>query len=419
MGFLKGLRKAFLYTVDGVENEEEVEKNIDSKDKPLPKVRLNIGDPLRRMRDLKEDTMNTIKNNAQNRRPVVTDYTIDLIYQSMHKNVERIVGKSMPVEEAKIVYKKFLEQKITDESYYSDLDLEYVKALVSYIKELKSMHRVPNYDKDELIKSITDNKYFLNMLEILDIQYEQSVMDYCIERSYIICGFSYDKESNILEELADNHVPFFSVRINDTEFLILNEVKTLITDKHSTVDKREYVTSKLKPFFNRYVKDNDIQLSILAVVIELFKDLDLTEEEDTVVNPIPAMSDIVKEDKEDNPIETLSNQVNDILPTLGIDEEFEDTEVDNEVLSAMDILGIVGEDLPSEPSELSIKFETYKTMADPRNPSITMDDLDKAIEEIHEFERIGETLTLGQFKIFEQLKGRLNLLKSLSLEDGD
>lgn len=383
MSFLDSLRKMFIYT--GELDDEHSSDNIKPEVKPQTKPRLDIGNPIQRIKDVKVEAMSAIRNSGYNSKPSVTEFTKNLIYESMYKSIEPTVGKSKPLVEAKILFRRFLEEKVTDEAMYSDEDLEYITALVSYIKKLKSIGSSVSTTRDELIEVIKNSPYFLNMMEILDIRYEYDFIQYFCDCSYIMCGCQYKNKGNLLGYLKSVKTPYFALHIGDAAFYILNEVSSIISDEDTDEKKREYIVSKCSPFINRYVITKNVDVRVLYIVVELFKHLE-------VVTTSPT------ESKQEIPISEVKKQ-----PPI-TDEEIHEKIFEGSKKQVHDPI----QDLKQQ-SEFITK---YAPLADGRNPNVTVEELEKAIEEIDkiiffEFEDLSDE----ENKIYQTIKARLRLLK--------
>lgn len=288
MSFLDRLKETFTYRLDTDDGEKD-----DKEPKPN-KPRLNIGDPLQRLKDVKDVSTKFIKDHTSiEQKSVTSDYTKKLVYTSIYNNVEKKLKRGKPVEEARILFRRFLEEKVTDEARYSDLDLEYIKEVVSYCKALKRITPKDSTSKENVVNSIITSPYFLNIVEILDTHFGYHMMaDFC-EKSYIVCGYSYCSNNGI-DVLSKLPNPTFKIEINDSFFVLLKEVQGLISNESSVEEKTKYVSDKVNPFFNRYVISNDIPLSRLMMLVELFESLSIVV--DTEVSTRTEQSKDIAED---------------------------------------------------------------------------------------------------------------------------
>lgn len=388
MSFMDRLKKTFLYT-GGAEDNSEPERREERVQEEKPKPRLDIGNPMQRIRDIKDTTVNAFKNSQPSSKQVLSDYTKSLVYEAYHNVVESRIGKGKPLVEAKLLYKRFLEEQVTDEAMYTDVDLEYIKALVKYIRELKSIRISNGVNRDSIADDIANHAYFLNIVEVLDVQHGYAMMKYFCEVSYVICGFSYKgKGTNILS----TKVPHFYMNINDSTFVLLNEVKTLVSDDSPLEDKKSYIIDKVSPLFLRYVILNDIPDELLYSILTTFNNL-------TEGTTTPSKE-----------VWTTRSNHDGAVTIVG---EVTEPELSEEEIQARMFAGIQNDINPITTLRRESKFSNiYSELADPRNPNVTLEDLEDAVEEINKMlESEDFELSPSEFKIFSTIKGRLKMMK--------
>lgn len=391
MGLKEVLKKTFLYT--GETQTSEYSKKEETLEKFIQrKPRVDIGNPLQRIKDIKDSTINTFKNSQSNSKNVLSDYTKSLLYEAMHNVVETKVRKGKPLVEAKLLYKRFLEDQVTDEGMYSDVDLEYVKALVRHIKELKTTKAPEELSLNSITDLIANHKYLLNIIEVLDIEAGYSMMNYFCELSYVICGFSYRGKDNKLSSILPIKVPHFYLNINDSTFILLNEVSSLISDESPLQEKKNYIIDKVSPLFLRYVILNEVSIDLLYTLLHMFNKLDKsTLEYDDNYYPISKLDHVD------------SVQV--------IQEEVE--ELSEEYIQAKMFYGIQNDVNPiTVLHKESVFSNVYSELADPRNPDVTVEELEEAVSDINKMIETQEfELSPLEFKMFSTIKGRLKMMR--------
>lgn len=382
MGFLDKLKDMFIYTGDDYTKVSDK----DNKDNTVVSTRLDVGNPLRRIKNIKDDLTGSIKSNSSIAKMTMSNHTKTLIYNSLHYKVEEIVQKGKPIEEARMLYRRFLEDHVTDEALYSDLDLEYIKALVRTIRYLKSYHISKSLVQDDVIKDIISSPRFLNIIELLEIQYGYKMMEYFCENSYIICGYRYNRVDNSFGNINAMKLPHFKLDINDSTYILLNEVKSLVSDDSSTESKEEYIISKVVPFFKRYVILNEVPTTTLMIALDIFG----SREEETIVEDKSIIYDNI------------------IVDTV------EETITDEEIQKRM-FEGISRESGPVEQLNKESKFiNLYKPLSDPRNPDVSLEELKDAIKDIDSMMFIDDyDLSKEEFEIYNSIKSRLNILNSI------
>lgn len=368
MSFLQNLKKIFTYT-----GEEDTEEDVSVEgigNKEEKKFRIDISNPLSKAKDLKNSTMEAVKNNKNNRRRTISNRTKDLMYTFYHISIEKDVNKGKPLEEAKLLYKRFLEDKITEESMYSDLDLEYIKALVSMLKGNNKTFSEENVDLKEVCKMITESKYFLNIVELLDIQHGYKFMDYACERSYVVCDYVYHDKVNLVDDLIKSlNNTCFKLDVEHISFVLLNEVKSLIYNESSEEQKKKYVLSKITPFFNRYVDESQISITLLYRLYSLFY---IIENQASINNKVEETID--DKQVEEKVFEVISNEI-DSVQKLKNNSQF---------------------------------INLYKPLADSRNPDVTIEELEEAVNSIRGMAISGDyELSQEEFKIFKDIELRL------------
>ena len=397
MSFIESLRKAFIYTGNDEDNQES--NNTAEKNKSnLQKCRTDIGNPIKRMKDIKTEAMSYIRESTKNSKPAITEYTKSLIYQGLHYEVEKRIGKNKPFIEAKMLYRRFLEDKVTDEALYSDEDLEYVKVLVSYIKELRFALSVDSNDLDNAIESIIDNKYFLNIVEVLDIYYEKEFMKTFLDISYIVCGCQYKSDESVLGYVKSIKTPYFPVVIGDTTFYLLNEVSSLINDESEDY-KRKYISLKFIPFFDRYIRMNNVDVRCLYPISMIFKNV-IEYEIYNENNPITS----TKEEKSSTKDNTDKVDV-------------EDNSAQSKLINQKEVHEEMFKDVQKSTPIDNLKNESdfinkYAHLADGRNPNVSKEDLKNAIVSIERlmFEEMYD-LNPNEERIYNTLKTRLRLME--------
>lgn len=372
MGFLDSLRKTFIYSGNNLDDSEKEIDIIEDGD-IANKFRIDVTNPLKRAKSFKGEATKIFSSLNSNDKKVISIYTKNLIYDSMHKEVEYRVKKNKPNIEARILYKRFIEDQITDEAVYSDEDLLYIKSLVSVIRELKAGKFVTINDREEIINQFLCNKFLLHMCEVLDVKYGYNFMEYACNLSYIICGYSYN---GALVSSDKMNLPYFVISIEEMKFAILNEVKSLISEESSDEDKLEYIVAKIAPFFNRYCIINEVPLVILSNILWLFREPVIDEESMSVVKK-----------------ETIKNMVVEESVTINsLEDEFE----------------------INTPVEVLKFINLYGGLADPRNSSVSIEELEESISDIEEIMKERE-LTMEEFKIYKSLMFKLKLREGSEL----
>lgn len=403
MSFLESLKKAFVYTGNDDDNQESNNTPEENKNN-IQKCRTDIGNPIKRMKDIKTEAMSYIRESTKISKPVVTEYTKSLIYQGLHNEVEKRIGKNKPFVEAKMLYRRFLEDKVTDEALYSDEDLEYVKVLVSYIKELRFALSVDSNDLDNTIESIINNKYFLNIVEVLDIYYDKEFMKTFLDSSYIVCGCQYKNNESVLGYVKSIKTPYFPVVIGDTTFYLLNEVSTLINDESEEDYKRKYISLKFIPFFDRYIRLNNIDVRTLYPLSMIFKNV--IEYEETHPTTSNASTKEVKSFSDNKPISTSNEKVIE-----------EDNSAQSKLLKQKEVHEEMFKDLDKTTPIETLKKESrflskYSHLADGRNPNVSKEELRMAIVTIERlmFEEMYD-LSPTEEEVYRTLKTRLRLME--------
>lgn len=300
MSFLDTIKKLFVY--NGSDEESDATKNTEDV-----KPRLNITNPLERAKDMVAQGTDVVKKVTESienyNKPEFTTSTKDLIYTSLYNSIENVCKEGKPIQEAKLLFKRFLEDQITNEDMYSTEDLVYLSELVKLIKSFNSVeYKKAINDIKEVSLLIIESAYFLNIIETLDITFNLNLMDALCKSSYVIAGHSY-------LGLQSKNNQCFSINIKGHSFYLMNEVKELITDESVLSFKIEYITKKIKPFFERVITSNGVDISKLYVVYNLFKNLGDTTTVGTVVE-----EPIVKPEVKEAPVEeVVKTTVQDVI----------------------------------------------------------------------------------------------------------
>lgn len=366
--FIDSLKKMFIYngTDDEADEQEEttVEKQTPSvKEKP----RINLTNPIERIKDMKESAAAKISD-VQAKKKSMSDYTKDIIYDGLFYAVEQNLKLGMPVQEARLLFKRFLEEQITDESMYSSTDMKYINELVEHIRYLKAIKCGDNDSILSLSCDIVESNYFLNIVEVLDTKYSLGCMDYCIEHSYVMCGYSYKNNSN-LKTISDSAV--FPLHINDSTFFLLKEVASLIKDEDSIENKKEYIRLKISPYFDKFIVSNEVDVDILKAVITIFNNASMLNGSTTV------------EDNADSA--TVEDE-----PTVAT----ETPTVEHQPVKTV---------AASEPTQEDYFVSLYLEMAKPDNLTVTIEELEEAINDIKESVDAGKVLNEHENHIYQSL----------------
>ena len=406
MSFLEKVKRHFLVGLpenDNVDSNKEANNNDNIQDTQKEinhnKLRLDIGNPIKRIKSIKAEAVESFRNSTTNQSPTVTLFTKNLIYTSLGEMVEKKVNKGKPIEEVRLLFKRFLEDQIIDENMYSNEDLIYIKGLVSVIKDIKSNKDNLN---DNTIESIITNRYFLNFVEIFDIYYGNTFMDYAIEMSYIICGYAYNKDA-LVNYIDKVKTPCFKLDIDNSSYLLLNEVQGIINNESPIEDKRSYVINKVSSFFERYLIKNEIPLESLLPLINIFNNINSYLEPKKVTRPI-----------NENTIRKLKQEMNDedIQEEMfkNISSEIKENHSDSIVKqpTIQDPMSAV-DSVKKLKSELNF-IDIYGPLADPRNYNITVEDLESALIDIEEMKSEGFTPNEKESIIIKRIEARLSIL---------
>lgn len=389
MSFMEKLKKTFLYT-GGYDETSEPDRREESDEEVIQKPRLNIGNPMQRVKDIKEVTIGAFKSSQINSKPILSDYTKSLMYESMHNVVESRVRKGKPLVEARLLYRRFLEEQVTDEAMYSDIDLEYIKALVKHIRELKAMTAPESIERSDLADAIANHTHLLNIIEVFDVQAGYDMMKYFCEVSYVICGFSYRGKDNKFNNILPTKVPHFYMNINDSTFILLNEVQSLISEESPLEDKKNYIIDKVSPLFLRYVILNDVPADLLYTILTMFNNLNMDSN--------PGVQELHTTSTSQNTVPVATQETQ---------------ELSDEDIQAKMFAGIQNDVNPITTLKRQSTFSNlYNELADPRNPDVTIEELEEAISDIEEMMESDDfELSQEEFKVFSTIKGRYNMMK--------
>ena len=214
MGFLDSLKKVFTYTGEVEPTLAEKAESSVKPDKTSVKnlvfgVRKDVTNTLNRLKDSKELVVTEIQDKLNlDRTDVISEETKDVIYQALYNKVESAVKKNKPFVETRLLFKRFLEEEVVEEEFYSDDDLVYIKSLVKCLQELKDEASTSTAVAADLITEVIDNPNILEMVELLDKFYCTSMYDYIVKSSYVLCGVGYSHDS-LTSIINRAHVPVF------------------------------------------------------------------------------------------------------------------------------------------------------------------------------------------------------------------
>ena len=300
MSFVERLKDRFLYTGDGIKEAPK-----EAPEKPFKFPRVNLSDPVKRMSEVKEEAFNTIKQ-KQEELYSVTEHTKDLIYRGYYNEVDKGVEKHIPFEEARLLFKRYLEDEVFDESEYTNVDLAYLNQMIAITKNLRSYDSLTHSGDEErnsIIDRVVSSKYLPEILEVLKCSYKINAIDYVCTKGYIICGYSYN-DSRLSNIVTDIKKPYFCISLYDTKYYALKDVESIINDGSTEEEKREYLISKFGYFFHKFIIDEDIPTRVLCVLDTIFnKWLDLP-----VVSVEPKSEDKQEQQEDTTPINKLKTQ---------------------------------------------------------------------------------------------------------------
>lgn len=392
MSFMDTLKKTFLYTGDEKDDSQEAPKKEKSskklKDKrDLPGIRFDVTNPLKRVMDTKNDAVNCIKNSSICNSSVITDGTKELIYEAFYNKVESKLHKGKPLVEAKLLFKRFLDDEVTDEALYSDEDLLYIQTLVSCTRELKTSYKDYKGDSLSIIDDAIKNLYVLEMIEVYNNFYDLSLIKYLIESSYVLCGYSTNSHGVVNSIKEKVNVPYFPINIRDNIFYLLSDVKSLISDENQEEDKRHYIIDKISPFLRRYVILNNVPVRTLYPAYLIFTDW-LTNKEETTANPTPS-------------IVSCSSTT---CVCTEEDRVITDTKIQNKMMEGM-------EKEVTPISKLKEEADLLELYADlPVDPTVEREDFESAIEHFNKEVRDGRKLSEREHQLLAVLRMKLSRL---------
>lgn len=248
MGFFDKLKSTFTY--NGSESDEEV------SEEQINECRRTFSNPIDRLRNIKSSSGNKFNVEQKSKNKSISTYTKNFMYDCLYCLVSEKISNLPSKQEIRLLFKKFLEDKVIDENEYSDDDIKIIKTLTGIL--IENSHSTYN-DKsinDLNLSILTDNNIFLQFVEVLDLYYNNNIMFELCNKSYVMCGFSYGK----LRSNLPYNCPYFVLRIHDVYFALLQEVNGIISDDSSILDKTVYVQSKLSSMFIKVVDKMDINV---------------------------------------------------------------------------------------------------------------------------------------------------------------
>jgi hypothetical protein len=356
MSFLNKLKDIFTYSGE-TEEDNSINKSeeLDSIDLREDNFRLNLDNPLKYIKNVVNNNKQKIKNNIIEKQNNVSRNTLNKLYTFIHLRIEYKLNKGKPVEEGILLYKRFLEDKVIDEGMYSDTDLLYVKELINIMKSLYENENKEYINIEDIVDELCSNKYIFNILEILEIQQKFMFLDYFINKSYIVCGYSYISESNnnINDIIKSLNKGVFKLELDNIIFIIVNELSSVISNDNELNVKIDYISSKLKTFLKQYLLDNKNIIPLFLKYNNLFDDNNIKENSNVNLEI-------------NNSIETLRNKF----------------------------------------------INLYKPLTDLENEDISITDLKSAIEDINNNISLEDyTMSQEEYKILKSLEERYDLMK--------
>lgn len=288
MGFLDKVKELFVYTGENNESTSNIsDKAVDfCKDvkaesiSVLKNCRINLENPIELIKNSKDNQND--KKVQVDKNKFISEYSKNILYSRYYSVLSGSIDCKRPYEEIKLLLKRFLEDKVIDDECYSDEDILYIKELVSFINSSKNNK---NTSREEIVKKLSESDFLVVIIEILDIMYGSSIMDYCVDSSYIICNYYFgvdadkSKVSSIFNDCGNNS----KIVVCGTMFIVLEELKSVINESDTLEKKNVYINNKLSSFFYRYlVSKEDISDNVLNLMYDLF--IKSKKEEDILVD---------------------------------------------------------------------------------------------------------------------------------------
>ena len=342
MAFIDFLKRKFIYTgqddVTPIDTEKIQQEAKENKKERNIKIRagciLNTDNPIGRYKNIISDCIKTgyshLKEDTTFNKIQISKVTKDCIYLSLYVYSESKEQLNKPFEEVKLLFKKFLEDELVDDSYYSKEDLKYINSSVELVRNLRNTDTSNLKLKDEIDKFI-NSIYFFNKLELLELYYGYNILSSVCEKSYILCGYKYNSNDHDIFKEAVNRNLCFLIELDVMSFYLQSEVKSLISNEDDMEKKKAYIEAKIVHLVESFIINSSIPLKCIHNINKIFSYIEDTENliikdethKEVVENKDTSLDEIEAQKAILNPIEILREKEKEVCKT----DTLQDSEV--------------------------------------------------------------------------------------------